>query len=312
MTQDPSKPGVSGRGVSRRHHLRAARALLPSGRLGRRRAPEPPGPPGFISLTDASPLIIAKERGLSPSTACRTGGAEAGVLGGVRDNLVSGPAAAASTASHILKPAAYLLTTGQATGATPADVHPGPASNLNGQGISVGNDLKAVEGRPRQRRGQGQVRPAQAADNTAKVAMTFRAAPTTWDPLLAGGGGKSSGHDCSMIVITPAQMVEPPQERHQDAFLRGRSPGTARPGSERRSAIRLRDSEIWMNHPEKGLGMGRTGSTISNAAKAITAAGCREAPVCDQMGIRPRCARSCRAPSTSRALGDICPAFRGR
>ena len=39
----------------------------------------------------------------------------------------------------------YLMTTGQATGGTPLPMHILARLNLNGQAISVGNDLKAVK-----------------------------------------------------------------------------------------------------------------------------------------------------------------------
>lgn len=101
--------------------LAAARAILPAGAHATGRGPEVAGAKlGFIALTDASPLIIAKERGLF----AKYGMPDVEVLkqaswGSTRDNLVLGSARGGIDGAHILSPMPYLITTGQAATATP-------------------------------------------------------------------------------------------------------------------------------------------------------------------------------------------------
>src|SRR5436190_318530 len=105
--------------------LAAAKALLPSGAFAAGPGPEvAKARLGFIALTDASPLIIAKERGLF----AKYGMPDVEVLkqaswAGVRDNLVLGSGGGGIDGSHILTPMPYLLTTGQATGGRPTPMN---------------------------------------------------------------------------------------------------------------------------------------------------------------------------------------------
>src|SRR5207253_5593508 len=110
--------------LTRRHALTAAaatlaagRALLPSGAHAAGPGPEvAKARLGFIALTDASPLIIAKERGLF----AKYGMPDVEVLkqaswAAVRVNLVLGSGGGGIDGSHMLTPMPYLLMTVQAT-----------------------------------------------------------------------------------------------------------------------------------------------------------------------------------------------------
>ena len=71
---------------------------------------------GFIALTDAAPLIIAKEKGLFE----KHGMPDVEVLkqaswGATRDNLVLGGEANGIDGAHILTPMPYLMHTGKVT-----------------------------------------------------------------------------------------------------------------------------------------------------------------------------------------------------
>lgn len=71
---------------------------------------------GFIALTDAAPLIIAKEKGFF----AKYGMKDVEVVkqaswGTTRDNLVLGSAAGGIDGAHILTPMPYLITTGKVT-----------------------------------------------------------------------------------------------------------------------------------------------------------------------------------------------------
>ncbi len=71
---------------------------------------------GYIALVDASPLVIAKEKGLF----AKHGLPEAEVLkqvwwGALRDNLALGSAGSGIDGAHILTPLSYLMTLGKGT-----------------------------------------------------------------------------------------------------------------------------------------------------------------------------------------------------
>src|SRR3954471_9973520 len=101
--------------------LAAAKAALPSGAFAAGAGPEvSKARLGFIALTDASPLIIAKERGLFT----KHGLPDVEVLkqaswAATRDNLVRGSGGGGIDGAHILSPLPYLITTGTATGGRP-------------------------------------------------------------------------------------------------------------------------------------------------------------------------------------------------
>ena len=69
---------------------------------------------GYIALTDAAPLIVAKEKGLF----AKYGMPDVEVLkqaswGGTRDNIVLGGGSGGIDGAHILTPLPYLLHTGK-------------------------------------------------------------------------------------------------------------------------------------------------------------------------------------------------------
>ena len=121
----------------------AARKLLPSGAYAATAAPEVTGAKlGFIALTDAAPLIIAKEKGLFE----KYGMPDVEVLkqaswGATRDNLVLGGEANGIDGAHILTPMPYLMHTGKVT----QNNQPMPMAivarlNYDCQGISVAQE----------------------------------------------------------------------------------------------------------------------------------------------------------------------------
>jgi nitrate/nitrite transport system substrate-binding protein len=91
--------------------LVAARQLLPAGAYAAVGTPEVNSIKlGFIALTDAAPLIIAKEKGLFD----KHGMTDVGIIkqaswGATRDNLVLGGAGNGIDGAHILSPMPYLI-----------------------------------------------------------------------------------------------------------------------------------------------------------------------------------------------------------
>ena len=180
---DTSAPAVVAPGLTRRRALTAAaatvaaaRALLPSGAFAAAAGPEvAKARLGFIALTDSSPLIIAKERGFF----AKHGLPDVEVLkqaswAATRDNLVLGSGGGGIDGAHILSPMPYLMTTGAITGGRSVPMSILARLSLNGQGISVGNDLKSVKVGLNSAGAKAKFAQLKAAGNIAKVAMTFR------------------------------------------------------------------------------------------------------------------------------------------
>ena len=93
---------------------------------------------GFIALTDAAPLIIAKELGLF----AKYGMPDVQVVkqaswAATRDNLVLGSGGGGIDGAHILTPMPYLMTIGTITQGRSVPMNILARLNLNGQGISV-------------------------------------------------------------------------------------------------------------------------------------------------------------------------------
>jgi nitrate/nitrite transport system substrate-binding protein len=295
--------------------LAAARALLPNGAFA-----AGPGPVvgkarlGFIALTDASPLIIAKERGLFT----KYGLPDVEVLkqaswGAVRDNLVLGSAGGGIDGSHILTPLPYLMTAGQATGGRPAPMNILARLNLNGQAISVGNDLKAVKVGLNSGGAKAKFAQLKAAGDMAKVAMTFRGGThDLWVRYWLAAGGINPETDVSTIVIPPAQMVANLKAGTQDAFCVG-EPWGGQTVNQKIGYTACLTSEIWMNHPEKSLGMRADWvAKYPRAAEAITMAVMEAQMWCDKTANRPAmCSIVSGRQYINVPMGDILPRLQG-
>jgi nitrate/nitrite transport system substrate-binding protein len=316
MTQDHSAKDPSRRGVlAAAATFAAAKALLPSGAFAAGRGPETTKARlGFIALTDASPLIIAKERGLFT----KYGMPDVEVLkqaswAAVRDNLVLGSGGGGIDGSHILSPMPYLLTTGQATGGKPTPMYTLARLNLNGQAISVGNDLKAVKVGLNSAGAKAKFDQLKASNNMAKVAMTFRGGThDLWVRYWLAAGGINPETDVSTIVIPPPQMVANLKAGTQDAFCVG-EPWNGQTVNQKIGYTACLTSEIWMNHPEKALGMRADWVDRNpNAAKALIAAVQEAQMWCDKMENR---AAMCSIVSGRQyinvPMGDILPRLKG-
>ncbi len=311
---DSQKPS----GLSRRQALfgaagtlAAAHALLPGGAFAAGKGPETSAAKlGFIALTDSSPLIIAKERGLF----AKYGMPDVEVLkqaswGAVRDNLVLGSQGGGIDGSHILTPLPYLITTGQAAKATPMYIL--ARLNLNGQAISVGNDLKNVQVGLNAAPLKAKFAQMKAAGNLAKVAMTFRGGThDLWIRYWLAAGGVNPDTDCSTIVIPPAQMVANLKSGTQDAFCVG-EPWGGQTVDQKIGYTATTTSEIWMNHPEKALGMRADWvDKHPNAAKALIAA-TMEAQMWCEKNRAAMCAISAGRQYINVPINDIVPRLQG-
>ncbi|MDP3853689.1 CmpA/NrtA family ABC transporter substrate-binding protein [Phenylobacterium sp.] len=295
--------------------LLAAKTAFPSGAHAAGAGPEvAKARLGFIALTDASPLIIAKERGLF----AKYGMPDVEVLkqaswGGTRDNLVLGSGGGGIDGAHILSPMPYQFTTGVATGGRPLPMNILARLNTNGQGISVGNDLKAVKVGLNSAGAKAKFAQMKAAGNIAKVAMTFRGGThDLWLRYWLAAGGINPETEVSTIVIPPPQMVANMKAGTQDAFCVG-EPWNGQLVNQKVGYTACLTSEIWMNHPEKALGMRADWvAKYPRAALALTMAVMEAQMWCDKAANK---AAMCSIVSGRQyinvPMGDILPRLQG-
>lgn len=293
----------------------AAKTLLPSGAFAAGPGPEvAKAKLGFIALTDASPLIIAKEKGIF----AKYGMPDVEVLkqaswAATRDNLVLGSGGGGIDGAHILSPMPYLLTTGQATGGKPVPMNILARLNTNGQAISVGNDLKAVKVGLNSAGAKAKFAQLKAAGNQAKVAMTFRGGThDLWLRYWLAAGGINPDVDVSTIVIPPPQMVANMKAGTQDAFCVG-EPWNGQLINQKVGYTACLTSELWMNHPEKALGMRADWvAKYPRAAQAITMAVMEAQMWCDKMQNRPAmCSVVSGRQYINVPMNDILPRLQG-
>jgi nitrate/nitrite transport system substrate-binding protein len=295
--------------------LAAAKAALPSGAFAAGPGPETSKARlGFIALTDASPLIIAKERGLFT----KYGMPDVEVLkqaswAAVRDNLVLGSGGGGIDGSHILSPTPYLMTTGVVNNGTPSPMYTLARLNLNGQAISVGNDLKEVKVGLNSAGAKAKFLQLKAAGNPAKIAMTFRGGThDLWIRYWLAAGGINPDADVSTIVIPPPQMVANMKSGTQDAFCVG-EPWNGQLVNQKAGYTACLTSEIWMNHPEKCFAMKAAWvDKYPRAAQALTMAIMEAQQWCENMANRPAmCSVVSGRQYVNVPIADILPRLQG-
>ena len=154
---------------------------------------------GYIALTDASPLIIAKEKGLF----AKHGLPDVEILkqaswGATRDNMALGTKANGIDGAHLLRPKVHLYTTGKVIqNNQPLPMYTLLNLNEDCQGLSVSNEYKDLKIGTDCSALKEAFAAKKAAGKEVKVAMTFPGGThDLLDPLLAGCRGHRSrqGH----------------------------------------------------------------------------------------------------------------------
>ncbi|MEN3349460.1 MAG: nitrate/nitrite transport system substrate-binding protein, partial [Bradyrhizobium sp.] len=223
---------VSARGPSRRQVLKAAggaAALLaaaklnfPAGAFAQGAGPEVKGAKlGFIALTDASPLFVAKEKGIfakygMPDVEVQ----KQASWGTTRDNLVLGSEGNGIDGAHILTPMPYLISSGKVTqNNQPTPMYILARLNLNGQCISVAKeyaDLKVgIDTAPF----KTALEKKKASGKAVKAAMTFPGGThDLWIRYWLAAGGIDPDKDIETIVVPPPQMVANMKVGTMDCF----------------------------------------------------------------------------------------------
>ena len=226
---------------------------------------------GYIALTDAAPLIVAKERGLfakhgMPDVEVQ----KQASWGGTRDNLVLGGGSGGIDGAHLLTPMAYLIHTGRVVqNSTPVPMALVLRLNTNGQAISVSKALMPsgakLDSRP--------LKAMLSGKSENKVAMTFRGGThDMWIRYWLAAGGIDPERDVQTIVVPPPQMVANMKVGTMDAFCVG-EPWNDQLVNQKLGYTACTTGEIWKDHPEKSLVMrGDWVGRNPRAAQALVAA----------------------------------------
>lgn len=251
----------------------AARKLFPSGAHAATSAPEVTGAKlGFIALTDAAPLIVAKEKGLF----AKFGMPDVEVLkqaswGATRDNLMLGGAANGIDGAHILTPLPYLMHTGKVT----QNNQPMPMAivarlNYDCQGISVAQEYAATGVGLDASKLKDVFAAKKAAGKDIKAAMTFPGGThDLWLRYWLAAGGIDPDKDVSTIVVPPPQMVANMKVGNMDVFCVG-EPWNEQLVHQGVGFTAATTGELWKGHPEKALGLrAEFIDKYPNATKAI-------------------------------------------
>ena len=266
----------------------AARLAFPGGAFAQGAGPEVKGVKlGYIALMDASPLIIAKDKGFF----AQHGMPNVEVLKqaswpATRDNLVLGGGSNGIDGAHILTPLPYLIATGKMTqNNVPVPMAMLARLHLDGQSISVSNEFKE----PRIGRDASPLKAAIAAKKAK--GKDFTGAHTfpggthdLWIRYWLAAGGIDPDNDMKLIPVPPPQMVANMKVGNMDTFC------VAEPWHEQLvnqgiGYTALTTDEIWRLHPDKSFAMRADWvEKHPNATRALLMAIFEAQQWCEKMG----------------------------
>src|SRR3954467_5378248 len=236
----------------------AVKASFPSGAFAQGAGPETKAAKlGFIALTDAAPLFVAKEKGLfakygMPDVEVQ----KQASWGTTRDNLVLGSEGNGIDGAHILTPMPYLISAGKVTqNNVPTPMHILARLNLNGQCISVAKEYADLKVGLDTKPFKEALEKKKAAGKPVKAAMTFPGGThDLWIRYWLAAGGIDPDKDIETIVVPPPQMVANMKVGTMDCFCVG-EPWNLQLINQKIGYTAINTGEIWNKHPEKSLGM---------------------------------------------------------
>ncbi len=212
---------------------------------------------GYIALTDAAPLIIAKEKGFY----AKHGVPDVDVIkqaswGATRDNMVLGGASNGIDGAHILRPKSHLYTTGKVTqNNQPLPMYTLLNLNEDCQAISVSNEYKDLKVQKDSSPLKEAFARKKAQGKELTAAMTFPGGThDLWIRYWLAAGGIDPDTDIKVIVVPPPQMVANMKVGNMDCFCVG-EPWNEQLVNQNIGYTALTTGELWARHPEKVLGM---------------------------------------------------------
>ena len=238
--------------------LGAAQAQFPSGAFAQSSGPEVKGAKlGFIALTDAAPLFVAKEKGIFakygvPDTEVQ----KQASWGATRDNLVLGGEGNGIEGAHILTPMPYLISAGKVTqNNQPTPMYILARLNLNGQCISVAKEYSEIKVGVDTKPFKTALDAKKASGKAVKAAMTFPGGThDLWIRYWLAAGGIDPDKDIETIVVPPPQMVANMKVGTMDCFCVC-EPWNLQLIHQNIGYTAITTGELWNQHPEKSLGM---------------------------------------------------------
>ena len=277
--------------------IQAVKAAFPAGAFAATKGPETTKAIlGYIALTDAAPLIIAKEKGIFAKYGMPdVDVAKQASWGATRDNLTLGSERNGIDGAHILSPLPYLMSAGKVTqNNVPVPIYILARLNYDCQAISISNaykDLKiGLDASPL----KAAFEKKKAAGQTVNVAMTFPGGThDVWLRYWLAAGGIDPDKDVSTIVVPPPQMVANMKVGTMDCFCVC-EPWNLQLIHQNIGYTAITTGEIWDKHPEKSLGMRAAFvDKYPNAAKAILMATMEAQQWCEKMENREETAAIC-------------------
>ncbi|CAN1525143.1 TauA ABC-type nitrate/sulfonate/bicarbonate transport systems, periplasmic components [Rhabdaerophilaceae bacterium] len=238
--------------------LAAAKALFPSGVMAQGTGPEVKGTKlGYIALTDASPLVIAKEKGMFAKYGLPDMDiSKQASWGATRDNMALGTKANGIDGGHILRPKTHLYSTGKVMqNNQPLPTYTLLNLNEDCQGLSVSNEFKDLAIGTDAGALKEAFAKKKAAGKDVKCAMTFPGGThDLWIRYWLAAAGIDPDKDVQTIVVPPPQMVANMKVGNMDAFCVG-EPWNEQLVNQNIGFTAATTGEIWFKHPEKVLGM---------------------------------------------------------
>ena len=273
----------SHRGVSRRAFLKAGAGT--AALLGAVNSQFPFGVPialadgpevtkamlGFIALTDAAPLFVAKEKGIFAKNGMPdVEVAKQASWGATRDNLVLGGEANGIDGAHILTPMPYLISAGKVTqNNVPTPMYILARLNVNGQCISVAKEYEDIKVGVDTTPFKVALEKKKASGKAIKAAMTFPGGThDLWIRYWLAAGGVDPDKDIETIVVPPPQMVANMKVGTMDCFCVC-EPWNLQLIHQNIGYTAITTGELWNKHPEKSFGM--RASFVDKYPKATTA-----------------------------------------
>jgi nitrate/nitrite transport system substrate-binding protein len=285
------------RGVSRRAFLKttagtaaligALKANFPAGvHIAQAAGPEvTKANLGFIALTDAGALFVAKDKGFFAKHGM--GGVEVqkqASWGATRDNLVLGSEGNGIDGAHILTPMPYLISAGKVTqNNVPTPMYVLARLQLDGQCISVAKeyaDLRiGLDTKPL----RDALEKKRAAGKPVKAAMTFPGGThDLWIRYWLAAGGIDPDKDIETITVPPPQMVANMKVGTMDCFCVC-EPWNLQLIHQKIGYTAITTGELWNKHPEKSLALRAAWvDKHPNAAKALLMAVMEAQQWCDK------------------------------
>ncbi|MFZ5484049.1 MAG: CmpA/NrtA family ABC transporter substrate-binding protein [Pseudomonadota bacterium] len=217
---------------------------------------------GIIPLTDCAPIVVAYEKGFFKQQGLDVTISKEASWANIRDKVAIG----ALDGAHMLAGMPIAATLG--IGATPKETVTAFSLDLNGNGITVSNELyermvaadpEAMKSRPTSARALKKVIDADKAAGKEPMtfAMVFPVSTHNYElRYWMASAGIDPDQDVRLIVIPPPQMVANLQSRNIVGYCVG-EPWNQRAVEMGIGKSIITNYEIWNNNPEKVFGVNR-------------------------------------------------------